>query len=66
MKYFKHQMILNLLFKDRIYSATNKGWDFNVDLKLFKYDGIKINFYNLFLICQRKKIKCTASLATEL
>ena len=50
MKYFKHQMILNLLFKDRIYSATNKGWDFNVDLKLFKYDGIKINFYNLFLI----------------
>ena len=50
MKYFKHQMILDLLFKDRIYSATNKGWDFNVDLKLFKYDGIKINFYNLFLI----------------
>ena len=50
MKYFKHQMILNLLFKDRVYSATHKGWGFNDDLKLFKYDDIKINFYNLFLI----------------
>ena len=46
MKYFKHQMILNLLFKDRIY----KGLDFNDDLKVFKYDDIKINFYNLSLI----------------